>query len=116
MFAMDSDRADRVGHRLAEIVHVDPDRDPGAPFADRLDDRQAVTPLAPSRMSKPSTLGGAHSVTRHRPVGGLAEPRVAPSGHRAETERAIRIQLDVPGPIVDGSQRAGVIEGSKNAG
>jgi hypothetical protein len=35
MFAMDSDRADRVGHRIAEIVHVDPDRDPGAPFADR---------------------------------------------------------------------------------
>ncbi len=27
MLAMDSDRADRVGHRIAEIVHVDPDRD-----------------------------------------------------------------------------------------
>ena len=63
MLAMDSDRANRVGHRIAEIVHVDPDRDPGAPFADRLEDRQAVTRLAPSRMSKPSTLGGAHSVT-----------------------------------------------------
>ena len=33
------------------------------PFADRLEDRQAVTRLAPSWMSKPSTLGGAHSVT-----------------------------------------------------
>jgi hypothetical protein len=63
MLAMDSDRADRVGHRSAEIVHADPNRDPGAPFADRLEDRQAVTRLAPSRMSKPSTLGGAHSVT-----------------------------------------------------
>ena len=63
MMAMDSDRANRVGHRIAEIVHVDPDRDPGAPFADRLEDRQAVTRLARSRMSKPSTLGGAHSVT-----------------------------------------------------
>jgi hypothetical protein len=60
MLAMDSDRADRVGHRIAD---VDPDRDPGAPFADRLEDRQAVTRLAPSRMLKPSTLGGAHSVT-----------------------------------------------------
>jgi hypothetical protein len=63
MLAMDSDRADRVGHRIAEIVHVDPARDPGAPIADRLEDRQAVTRLAPSRMSKPNTLGGAHSVT-----------------------------------------------------
>ena len=59
MFAMDSGRADRVDHRIAEIVYVDP----GAPFADRLEDRQAVTRLAPARMSKPSTLGGAHSVT-----------------------------------------------------
>jgi hypothetical protein len=57
MLAMDSDRADRVGHRIAEIVHVDPDRDPGAPFADRLEDRQAVTWLGPWRMSKPSPLG-----------------------------------------------------------
>jgi hypothetical protein len=63
MLAMDSGRADRVGHGIAEIVHVDPDRDHGAPFADRLEDRQAVTRLGPSRMSKPSTLGGAHSVT-----------------------------------------------------
>jgi hypothetical protein len=35
---------------------------------------------------------------RHRRVGGLADARVAPSGHRAETERAIRIQLDVRVP------------------
>jgi hypothetical protein len=53
---MDFDRADRVGRRIAEIVHVDPDRDPGAPFADRLEVRQAVTRLAPSRMSKRSRL------------------------------------------------------------
>jgi hypothetical protein len=30
MLAMDSDWADRGGHRIAEIVHVDPDRDHGA--------------------------------------------------------------------------------------
>ena len=63
MLAMDSDRAQRVGHRIAEIVHVGPDRALVRPFADRLEDRQAVTRLAPSRMSKPSTLGRAHSVT-----------------------------------------------------
>ena len=34
--------------------------------------RQAVTRLAPSWMSKPSTLGGPFG-DRHRPVGGLAE-------------------------------------------
>jgi hypothetical protein len=66
---MDSDRADHVGHRIAEIVHVDPDRDPGTPFADRLEVRQALTRLAPSRMSTPSTLGGAHSVIGSSVVG-----------------------------------------------
>jgi hypothetical protein len=50
-------------------VHVDPDRDPTAPFADRLELCQAVTLLAPSRMSKPSTLSGAHSVIGSSVVG-----------------------------------------------
>ena len=63
MLAMDSDRADRVGRRIAEIVQIDPDRDSGTPFADRLDVRQAVTRPPPSRMSRPRTSGGAHSVT-----------------------------------------------------
>jgi hypothetical protein len=35
MLAMDSDRADRVGHRIAEIVHVDPDRDTGSKIVRR---------------------------------------------------------------------------------
>jgi hypothetical protein len=95
---MDSDRADRVGYRIAEIVHVDPDRDPGSPFADRLEVRQAVTRLAPSRMSKPSTLGGAHSVTVIVPSEVSPKCELRRRGHRAETERAIRIQLDVRVP------------------
>jgi hypothetical protein len=66
---MDSDRADRVGHRIAEIVHVDPDRYPGTPFADRLEVRQALRRLALSRMSTPSTLARAHSVIGSSVVG-----------------------------------------------
>ena len=50
--AMDSDRVDRVAMEIAQIVHVDSDRDHGAPLADRLEDRQAVTRLALSQVSK----------------------------------------------------------------
>ncbi len=80
---MDSDRAHRVGHRIAEIVHLDPDRDPGTPFADRLEVRQALTRLAPSRMSKPSKLGGAPFGHRilcgWRPAGYAAGSRLQPA-------------------------------------
>ena len=104
---MDSDRADRVGHRIAEIVHVDPDTDPGAPLADRLEVLQAVTRLAPSRMSKPSTLGGAHSVTI------IVPSKLSPK--RELRRRATELRPSEPsahsarcaGPIVGSSQRAG---------
>jgi hypothetical protein len=96
MLAVDSDRADRVGQPIAEIVHAD----------------QIVTLVRPSTGSRSSGGDAAGSVAdveaehvgrspfgdRHRPVGGLPAARVAPSGHRAETERAIRIQLHVRGP------------------